>query len=363
MHRRKLTGMLFVLSVAAMAVSAVRFESAGVHAVRVDVTRPLRIERPMEIKRVGQSAEHALYIAPLSGRGWKNEAGGLAEFAFEVPAEGEYFVWAYCLWRDACTNAVFVRIDEGEKTILGNDPIFGRWHWVRGSPARLAAGAHRIRLSNHSDDIAIRYVVLIDSAAAKPDENALTFAELFHEDFDGCDAGNFGDWEQLSGQWAIYELPGKPGGRKLVIGKTAEGGAMMTVGETDWSGYQLDASVMISADEPATTGGVCFSVKGRDRYHLLRLGVNAQAQRALILEDHRGGEVRQLGVLPVAWEKGRWHQVEIRLLPGRVAVRFDGLRVSEIETPEPCVGAIGLWLKNGEARFDDVHVRSLPAGR
>jgi hypothetical protein len=359
MFRNKLTKVLLVLSIAAMAVSAVRFEPANVLRVHVDVTRPLRLEQPMEIVRIGENGEHGLLIAPLVGRGWRNEAAGSAEYAFEVPADGSYYVWAYCLWHDACTNAVFVQLDGGRKTILGNDPIYGQWHWVRGPEVALTAGAHTIRLSNHSDNIAIRKVVLINSSTEQPGGSGQNFAELFYDGFDGCDNGNFDIWKKLSGDWSIRELPGSPGGRKVVVGRAADE-ALMTVGEAKWSNYQLDASVLPTRGPAGSSGGVCFGMESNSRYGILRWAEAADGRCRLIVERRQDDQVKTLGEFAVNWKAGIWHQLQVRLLPGRISIRLDGLRVGQIEAAEPVAGGIGLWLRNGDAEFDNIHVRSLP---
>ena len=95
-------------------------------------------------------------IGPNIGRGWCNEAAGSAEYKFYLPADGLYTIWTYALWHDECSNAVFAQIDDQKKAILGNDPVYNQWHWVRGFSIDLKKGSHTLHLSNHSDNIAVQ---------------------------------------------------------------------------------------------------------------------------------------------------------------------------------------------------------------
>ena len=160
-------------------------------AVSVDLAAPLAIEWPCEVSIVGDNGEEGLRIAPKAGRGWKNEAGGKAGYRFFIPEDGEYLLWAYCLWYDECTNAVYAQIDDEDKAIIGNDPVYSKWHWVRGFNVSLKKGTHDLQLSNHSDHIALQKILFSSSPTTEPQQASVVFSDMFYDGFDGCDQGNF----------------------------------------------------------------------------------------------------------------------------------------------------------------------------
>jgi len=163
---------------------AVKKETGPEFAVSIDLAKPLAIEWPCEVSIVGDNGEKGLRIAPKVGRGWRGEAGGKADYRFFIPQDGKYHIWAYCLWFDECANAVFAQIDNQDKAIVGNDPVYNKWHWVRGFDVTLKKGTHSLVLSNHSDHIAIQKIVFSNSSAP-PQQTGLVFSDIFYDGFDG----------------------------------------------------------------------------------------------------------------------------------------------------------------------------------
>ncbi len=127
-------------------VSGISLSGDTVEEIWLDMARPVTIEYPFELVEIGENGEPGLCIGPNIGRGWLAEAGGAATYNFYAPRDGEYVIWAYCLWQDECTNAIYVQIDEADKAIIGNDPVFKRWHWVRAFTISLSRGFHVLRL-------------------------------------------------------------------------------------------------------------------------------------------------------------------------------------------------------------------------
>ena len=138
---------------------AINKEKGQQFAVSVDLGKPGYIEWPCEVSIVGDNGEKGIRIGANIGRGWNDEAGGLGRYNFYIPVEGKYVIWVYSRWFDECSNASFIRIDDGEKRIIGNDPVYGNWHWVRGYEVELSKGTHELEVSNHSDHIAMQEIV------------------------------------------------------------------------------------------------------------------------------------------------------------------------------------------------------------
>ena len=202
----KIKTILFLIAILACLIAysffAVKKESGPEFAVSIDLGKPLAIQWPCEVSIVGDSGEKGLRIAPKVGRGWREEAGGKASYRFFIPEDGRYHIWAYCLWFDECANAVFAKIDDQDKAIVGNDPVYNKWHWVRGFDINLKKGTHNLVLSNHSDHIALQKIVFSNSAT-EPQQTGLVFSDIFYDGFDGCDQGNFTSWQQINGSWLV----------------------------------------------------------------------------------------------------------------------------------------------------------------
>ncbi len=199
--------LLFYVAVGSSVLAGVRLLPEEAHHIWIDAGKPSTVEAPFEIAKAGENGELVLRIAPNVGRGWRGEAGGEATYRFEAPASGEYCIWALCLWGDECTNAVYVEIGrvsddrdapgaapttqhwekgpdwrdtcaevghvQGQqlsKAVIGNDPVYNQWHWVRGWSIRLDQGPHVLRLSNHSDGMAVARLLLTNSPATHPDD-------------------------------------------------------------------------------------------------------------------------------------------------------------------------------------------------
>ena len=70
---------------------------------------------------------------------------GIAKYTVSVKKEGTYCFWGRCLWKDACANRFTIRHDNRNYN-LGEDHIFGRWHWVKGPSLHFRQGINEVFL-------------------------------------------------------------------------------------------------------------------------------------------------------------------------------------------------------------------------
>ena len=110
--RTLLTPVGLVLIVCLFLLSAIRFDNGSTENISIGLGTPLSITWPFEIAIVGDEGEKGLRIAPKIGRGWLGEAGGEATYSFYAPNDGTYYIWAYALWHDECSNAIFAQIGD-----------------------------------------------------------------------------------------------------------------------------------------------------------------------------------------------------------------------------------------------------------
>jgi hypothetical protein len=332
--------------------------------VSVDLSAPLSIVWPFEIAVVGDLGEKGLRIGANVGQGWRGEGGGEASYKFYVARDGKYYIWAYCLWFDECANAVFLQMDDLEKAILGNDPIYQEWHWVRGYDVDLEKGTHTLVLSNHSDHIAIQKVFLTNSGESRPETCARVFSDVFYDGFDGCDRGNFADWEVVSGDWRV-EDPLQHGGfiENCLVGR-CEKDALIIYEAEDWSEYSVSVAVKTEpSEDSASFVGICFCVRSSSEYHILRWRPARPGNRVRMHVCSKNGDIEEdLADFEVRWDGSAWHQLEIAIAGDVISVRVDDSGVFKAAGRD-MRGGLGLCLEGRvTAYFDDIHVQQTSEG-
>ncbi|MHC4741744.1 MAG: family 16 glycoside hydrolase [Planctomycetota bacterium] len=354
--------LLIVACVCIYGYSAISLSGGEVHNISIDTGKPLSIIWPFEISIVGDEGERGLRIGPKIGRGWRGEAGGEAGYRFFVPEDGRYYIWTYAKWFDECANAVFATIDDLDKAILGNDPIYKQWHWVRGFDVRLSKGTHDLLLSNHSDHISILKVFLTNSPSVTPEGCDVVFSDIFYDGFDGCDQGNFGEWQAVAGKWGVFNPVEPMCLEENVLVNESKGPSFLIRKGDSWSGYTLDVAVKAPLSEsPSAAVGVCFALKDPDQHHLLQLRCGQTPGTAKMQLARKAGEkVEVLAEAEIPWEPDKWHHVEISLNPDNIEAKIDDSEPTIAPTENQITGGIGLHV-DGEitAHFDDVHVRQI----
>jgi hypothetical protein len=342
--------------------SAVDTTAGRVFSVQVDLSRPESIVWPCEIAVVGDMGERGLRIGPRVGAGWKGQAGGRATYRFYVPQDGNYCLWAYARWFDKCTNAMFARVDNQDRALIGNDPVYRKWHWVRGFSLWLPQGPHILELSNHSDDVSLQKILLVNSSVVLPEDCPIIFSDVFYDGFDGCHVGNFSSWDIRGGRWTVEKPP--PADAYVdnaLVGRSTDS-ALVLYEAKDWSDYLLHAAFkpMISEDSRATAA-LLFGLQAPDRFYQLRWRPTNEAGGALVqLCRQADGETEVLAAAHVVCAPDAWHDVEIVLRGRTIEVGLDGAGIIERAAEQNISGGIGFLLE-GQATvyFDDVHVRTM----
>lgn len=360
--KKFVNSVLILICVIVYGYSAINTNSAENSSVIIDMAVPLEIIWPCEISIVGQMGEKGLRIAPNIGRGWRGEAGGKATYKFYIPQDGKYHIWAYCLWFDECANAIFAQIDDLDKAIVGNDPVYNNWHWVRGFDINLNKDTHTLILSNHSDHISIQKVLLTNSASVRPEDCSLVFSDIFYDGFDGCDHGNFAEWKVVSGQWLVQNPTDQANLiENALIGKS-EGSSFIMYENDRWSGYSLNLAVNLTASQDSkAAASICFGVRDPNQYHQLKAQQIEDTNRAKVQiarKTHQHTEV--WAGFEVPWQTDVWHQVQISLNKDYIAVKIDDTKPIEIPAVDRITGGIGLLLEGKiTAYFDDIHIRQI----
>jgi len=361
MRSSKVIGTVSVLAATALYLfSAVSISPGKIHNIRIDTASPLHIVWPFEISVVDDMGQRGLRIGPKVGRGWRGEAGGEATYRFYVPNDGIYYIWAYCLWYDACSNAIFAEFDNLDKAIIGNDPIYNQWHWARAFSVHLEKGTHTLKLSNHSDNIALQTLFLTNSALETPDRATNIFADIFYDGFDGCDQGNFAAWQQISGKWTVRNPFDATNTTENVLIGESDKTALIILKPDQWSNYSLNLSVQSLATEDSHSSvGICFGVTSPDDYYQLNLSRSDNKNIATAgLIRNNTENMKTLNSFQIPWQDHCWHDIQITLQADGIALTIDNQKPLSIATTDKITGGIGLRLEGTiTAYFDNVHIR------
>ena len=338
---------------------AIQKETGPEFSVSIDLARPIAIQWPCEISIVGDAGEKGLRIAPKVGRGWRDEVGGQADYRFFIPQDGRYHIWAYSLWFDECANAVFAKIDDQDKAIVGNDPIYNQWHWVRGFDVNLKKGTHRLELSNHSDHIALQKIVFSNSASGEPQQTGLVFSDIFYDGFDGCDQGNFASWQQVSGSWRVQNPDSETCLVENALTGQSQDKAFITYENRDWQDYSLDISVKVPPLDSADGAvGICFGLTDPNTFYQLKIQLvrSGKIAKVSVIDT----DLTMISEFQQPFEIDQWQRIQIALKAGHIQIRLADNDPVQIEINHTITGGIGFLLE-GEitAYFDNIHLRKI----
>ncbi len=89
---------------------------------------------------------------------------GKAVYEIDIPADGEYVLWARVYWDGECSNSFGVKVGENKAFSFGQDATYKTWHWVR-SPRRLKQlrfkkGKTVITFENREDGVRVDQIAL-----------------------------------------------------------------------------------------------------------------------------------------------------------------------------------------------------------
>lgn len=347
---------------------AIQTETGPALGIEIDLGKPASIIWPCEIDFVGDHAEKGLRIPPNVGRGWLEEAGGSATYKFFIPDDNEYYLWFYCKWHDECTNAVYARIDDSEKTIVGNDPVYDQWHWVRGFPTCLQKGTHTLILANHSDNVEFQKVVLMNSKSTGPDSSEITFSDIFYDGFDGCDEGNFSSWQVVKGLWQVMDPKSQSCAADNALKGISKEEAMIVFFDETWQNYSLDMEIKTEIFERGESEiGVCFGLQDRDNYYMLSfIPKDNQSMVTATLTRQSSGTTETIKSFDLSWPQQDWCRLQIRENSGVIEFKLgdQNVKMAQLYRDMPVHGGIGFYLKgNVVVYFDNIHVRRVDANK
>ena len=326
------------------------------HQVWVEACRPVSLREPLEVTAIGENGEKGLYCAPCGGVATDND-GGDAVYRFNVPEAGRYRLWGYCRWLDAEGDGFVVDIGGDRSAIRKTGPV-GQWQWLPLGEVQVPTGVGRMTLTARGGGFAVRRMFLCNNTSCQPLQNATEPVDIFFDDFDGCEEGEFDSWNRISGQWTVcHREDRKSPAAKLLVGKSASE-ALLNVGNPDWRDYSLALDCCAVSASPTATAAVRFCCDQSGSGLFLRWtpkGDGGQVRFELLHEEAAG--VKTLDRFTTAWDTSNWSELSIEARDGTVTVSINSMPVRTIKVGDLKGGTIGLWLCGEvEMMFDNVQV-------
>jgi len=114
-------------------------------------------------------------------KGAHHNYSGIAKYTISVKKEGTYYFWGRCLWKDACANVFFIRHNHTDYH-FGEDPVFGKWHWLKGPSLYFKQGVNEVFLVSDEEYSQIDEILLtMDSEYVPIDDKS---REMYFLDFE-----------------------------------------------------------------------------------------------------------------------------------------------------------------------------------
>lgn len=172
---------------------------------------------------------------------------------------------------------------------------------------------------------------------------------------------NLASWTTVTGQWAVEDMAGAPGGKKVLVQRATRNEFNVVVSP---AGPYTDVDVSmkfkpISGREDAS-GGIVFRFAD-GKYYVVR--ANALEDNFRLYTYDRGR--RQIaGASVKAPALGQWHRVRLVAIGDHMQAWLDGTLYLDHRDTRFKAGKVGLWTKaDSITAFDDVVVRGVPIAR
>lgn len=181
----------------------------------------------------------------------------------------------------------------------------------------------------------------------------------FTDDFTRAE-GHQGEWETLSGEFALHEIKASKYSQQVYSanafrwGSVSEVRSLAATGHWFWQNYYFAVSV-----RPTGTGtaGICAWFQDEQNYIAFRCE-SGKAQARSRLVRVRDGKTTVLAEGDRHLETNQWYRLDIRAVEGNVQARIDGEAACTADLEDWQCGGIGLLAEGDSVQFDDVSVVS-----
>ena len=170
-------------------------------------------------------------------------------------------------------------------------------------------------------------------------------------DFDGK---GIEGWTAVTGQWAVEETAGAPGGAKALVQRATKNEFNVIVAPPAYGDVDVAMKFKPISGREDASGGIVFRFAD-GKYYVVR--ANALENNFRLYSYDRGR--RQLASASVkAPALGQWHTVRVVAVGDQIQAWLNGTRHLDHRDSRFKSGAVGLWTKaDSITAFDDLVVR------
>lgn len=284
------------------------------------------------------------------------ERSGRARFSVTIPTAGLHYGWIRAKWNDSCGNSVFLAVADGSPSIVGEDHLYGTWHWVPAGRFRLKAGTVPVNLSEREDGVAVDQVLFTPEKSYRPvgpvgEDGDTAAVRRFADDFSRSPGHGMAGWDLVRGEWEIafsfdpnrvpfqYSLRGRPS-------ESDDGEAVALIEGPPWRGSRVSFSAL-----PLEESRFGLVLDRRDEGREVRVELGLESGRGYLrIESPDHSLRRDLGR---NLRPRQWHRMTVERWAGLLRVLLDGREVFLSTDLRPATGAVGLFVGQGTAFFDD----------
>ena len=167
-------------------------------------------------------------------------------------------------------------------------------------------------------------------------------------------------WTTVDGQWAVEDMAGAPGGKRVLVQRAVKN-AFGVIVAPGGPYSDVDVSVRfkpISGQEDAS-GGIVFRFSD-GRYYVVRANALEDNFR-LYYYDRGRRQLDSARVKPPAL--GQWHTIRVVAVGDRIQGWLNGTLLLDHRDTRFRAGRVGLWTKaDSITAFDDLTVRGVTGG-
>jgi len=301
-------------------------------------------------------------VLALGERRGSEDCSGAARLSFSLPVPGRRHVWARVLWRDACSNSLTFSLGNAPGRVVGQDAVFGLWHWVTVGAFDLPAGEHQLTIREREDGVALDQVLLtadegfVPTGPALPDAAAAGIRR-FADSFARSPGHGLEAWDLVAGKWRIeFTLdPNRIPNQYSLAGEgTAADAAVALVKGPPWKGCRLAFSAR--ASQTGRFGAVLERALDGNRSLTVGFGFGEGGAELSVVD----GGIPERVSLGGALRAGQWHRLAIERWAWTLRVFVDDRLVFHRFDVSPRAGLVGLFASGAVTVFDDVAVEAIP---
>lgn len=327
-------------------------------AIVLSIADGAEVTAPLVVREDASAVGGVALVLPAGAK--SKDKKGNAVLNLTVPKDGTWQAWARVRWKDSCANSMSLKVAGGDERMIGEDNLFGCWHWVDAGKHKLTAGKTTVSLIEREENTALDQLLFTTESAYLPIGAISPAGEArgvrrFADDFSRSPGHGMEGWELLSGDWKInfsFDPNRIPNQYALVCDPPAQGKpAVALLKGLPWYGCRVSFTFF---PEQAGQYGLMLDRRAEDS---LKVVFDVAENKGAILLNGPG--ISESVESKAAVRLKQWHKVVIERWAWVTHVFIDGVLMLKNYNATPRAGQLGFFVDSGTAVFDDLEVEEI----